>query len=74
MNGRYRWGILTALLIAVGATLPSPVAASDDLACTEAYEKCLNDSYDKKGFAEYLANLECGARFARCIMDIIIPA
>jgi hypothetical protein len=69
MTRHIRWTFLAALLIAVGVALPPPAAASTS--CTDDYEMCLNDSWDKKGFAELLANLECGARYARCIMDII---
>jgi hypothetical protein len=67
MTARIRWTILAALLIAMGAALPAPAAANTS--CTDGYQWCLNDSYDKTGFYEYLANLECGVRFARCIKD-----
>jgi hypothetical protein len=69
MTGLFRWTILTALLIAVGTALPARAVAG--VPCTDGYQGCLNDSFDKKGFAEILANLECGARYARCIIDFI---
>jgi hypothetical protein len=69
MTGRFRWITPLALLIAISAVLPPQADASVD--CTDAYMTCLNDSWDKKGFAELLANLECGARYARCIKDIL---
>lgn len=70
MTKQFRWTILTALLIAVGATLPSQAAANTS--CTDNYSRCLNDSYDTSGFGRMMADLECGARWARCIKDIIM--
>lgn len=70
MTARIRWTIMAALFITMGAALPPPAAAG--VPCTDGYQSCLNDSWDKSGFAELLANLECGARYARCIRDIII--
>jgi hypothetical protein len=70
MTGRFRWIIPMAFLIAVSMVLPPRAAA--DVSCTSGYESCLNSSWDKTGFAEYMSNLECGLRLARCLRDIII--
>lgn len=72
MTTRFRSLFAMALLAAVAFALPPAAMAS--VSCTDAYEMCLNDSWDKKGFAELLANLECGARYARCIADILVGA
>lgn len=72
MTTRFRLLILTALLIAAGVVLPARADAA--VPCTDGYEMCLNDSHDKRGWAELLANLECGAQFARCIADTIMGA
>jgi hypothetical protein len=56
--------------IAVGTVVfaPQPTAAQ---ACTEAYEKCLNDTYDKTGVARILADMECMAGYIGCIRQIL---
>lgn len=70
MTKQFRWTILMALLIAVGAALPSQAAANTS--CGDAYDRCLNDSYDTSGWRRTMADLECGARWARCIKDILM--
>jgi hypothetical protein len=73
MKRFFSWTVLAALLIAVGATLPAPAEAARAVPCTDAYEMCLNDSWDKSGWAEYLANLECAAQYAGCISKYLRP-
>lgn len=69
MTGHFRKLVPLALVIAAGVTtMPAPAAAAP---CTSGYQRCLNDSYEMKGFAEYLANLECGVRFAGCLMAVL---
>lgn len=57
-------------MIAVAGIAPGLASAATS--CTATYEKCLNDTWDMKGVAQYLANLECGARYAGCIRQAIL--
>lgn len=69
MSGLFRKLIPLALVIATAMTIPTTATAAP---CTAGYMRCLNSSYDMKGFAEYLANLECGISFAACLKAILI--
>ena len=44
-----------------------PTAASAALPCLDNYYKCLNDSWDTKGFERFLADAECGSAYIGCI-------
>lgn len=69
MTGHFRKIVPLALVLAAGVTMPAPADAAP---CTSSYQRCLNDSYSMKGIAEYMANLECGAGYAGCIMLIFM--
>lgn len=68
MSGMFRKIVPLALVLATGMTIPAPAAAAP---CTAGYMKCLNDSYDMRGFAEYLANLECGIGYVGCLRRVL---
>jgi|GEM_PF-1834284 len=73
MLRRFQWVFLTALFVAGNAALPLQAEASDDsIPCTRGYMKCLNDSYDTQGLFRIMADLECGVRYAACLVDAII--
>jgi len=69
MSGRFRKFAPLTLVLATGISIP---ATADATPCTRGYMQCLNDSYDLKGLAEYLANLECGVGFASCLRKMLI--
>jgi hypothetical protein len=61
--------ILTAGLVAVAAAFaPQPVAADT---CTDNYEKCLNDTWDKEGVSRFLADIECFAGYVGCVRRMV---
>ena len=53
------------LILAVSAVpfTPRTVAAQD---CTDGYVKCLNDSHDKSGWIQKMADIECFTKYLRC--------
>lgn len=58
--------ILTLAVAAGAVTLtPGAVAAQD---CTSGYVKCMNDTWMYSGIEQYMANLECGAKYAGCLI------
>lgn len=63
--------LMLMFTIVAGAALltPQEVEAAD---CTRQYSQCLNDSYDTSGLLRHLADLECGVRYAACLMDVIM--
>ena len=58
--------IILSLAIAAGAVTlaPAPVAAAP---CTDAYVKCLNDSYDYTGALQAMADVECLGKYTACV-------
>lgn len=53
-----------ALMLGIGATLPSPAAARSS--CNDDYMWCLNDSYDTTGWDRLAADLDCFAENLKC--------
>ena len=53
------------MMLSVAAFSPQPAAAAD---CTAEYTKCLNDTYELDGWLQVMADVECGADYAACIM------
>ena len=37
------------------------------LTCLDGYYKCLNDSWNTKGFERFLADVECGTAYFGCL-------
>ncbi len=59
--------LVMALALAAGALTfaPGQAAAAD---CTKQYVKCLNDSYLYEGSLQHMADLECSAEYAGCVV------
>ena len=65
---------LIAVLTMVAATMalaPRP-ATAQEADCTNNYVKCLNDSYELKGFLRLMADVECFADYVGCVAGEII--
>ena len=58
----------TVMLIAIIAfSTAAPAIASAATSCADAYDKCLNDTWNTSGFSRILADAECGIRYYSCI-------
>lgn len=55
--------VLIMALMAFGI----PGLASAATSCKDTYYKCLNDSWDTKGFERVLADIECGTEYIGCL-------
>lgn len=71
MLNSIRWIVPAALFLSLGFAMPSTTSAEtavrSPVACTDGYMACLNASYDKRGIARAMADVECFARYGGCI-------
>jgi len=59
-----RWIMALTLLLGGLVGVPTEVRAAP---CTEAFEKCLNDTWDTKGLLRLFADIECTADYIGCV-------
>lgn len=64
MTDRIRWILPLAMMVAFGVGAPEKAEAAS---CTRGYEMCLNDTWDTRGFARALADVECFAEYVGCV-------
>ena len=57
-------------ITAVSAVSPSMASAAKT--CVEVYQQCLNDTYNTSGITRYLADIECAARYAGCLRQVLV--
>ena len=58
----------TAMLIAlIAISAAAPAIARAATTCADAYDKCLNDTWNTSGFTRILADAECGIKYYSCI-------
>ena len=59
-----RWIMALTLLLGGLVGVPTEARAAE---CTDAFEQCLNDTYDRKGLYRLMADIECTAEYIGCV-------
>lgn len=66
-----RCALAFAFMLGLGAAAPSAGVAQDtsETECTDQYEACLNEAGQKSSPFRELADIECAAEYAGCVLD-----
>lgn len=55
--------VFALAMVAVASTSTADAAT----VCLDQYYRCLNDTWDTKGFERFLADMECGTQYIGCL-------
>lgn len=64
MSNVIRKTIPMAVALALSLGAPGIASAQE---CVDQYMKCLNDTHDKKGVLQVMADVECFAKYVGCL-------